>query len=115
MKDKLDITKYMNATASEIEGKVLDLKKSLMEARFAQANGSIKDTSVISRTRHAIATLLGYITNKKAPKAAAAKAPKAAKPKAEKPAAAKPADKKPAPAKKPAASAKKTKKEAKDA
>jgi len=85
MKDKLDITKYMNATASEIEGKVLDLKKSLMEARFAQANGSIKDTSVISRTRRAIATLLGYITNKKAPASAKAPKPKAEKPKAEKP------------------------------
>ena len=79
-KDKLDIAKYRNAPAAEIETKVLELKKVLMEARFALANGSIKDTSVVSRMRHAIATLSGYMTNKQAPKVAVSAKPK---PKAE--------------------------------
>ena len=86
MKDKLNMASYRNAAPAEIEAKVLELKKSLMEARFALANGSIKDTSVISRTRRAVATLLGYITNKQTPKAKT-KAEKPAKPAARKPAA----------------------------
>ena len=109
MKDKRDIAKYRNAPAAEIEAKVLELKKSLMEARFALANGSIKDTSVVSRMRHAIATLSGYATNKQAPKAKTEAKPKvkvAAPAKAAVPAKPKAAPKKPA--------TKKTK-EAKDA
>ena len=95
MKDKLDIAKLRNASPAEIEAKVLDLKKSLMEARFALANGSIKDTAAISRMRHAIATLKGYTTNKQTPKAPAAPKAKKAEP-APKP---KPAAKAPAPKK----------------
>ena len=86
MKDKLDIAKYRNATQTEVDAKLLALKKSLMEARFALANGSIKDTSIISRTRRAIATLLGYATNKQTPKAKTEKPAKSAKPAAQKPA-----------------------------
>ena len=97
MKDKLNIVKLRNSTPAEIEAKELELKKALMEARFALANGSIKDTSVISRMRRAIATLKGYATNKQTPKAKADKPAKSAKPVAEK----KTADaKKPAPVKK---------------
>ena len=63
MKDALDIKKLRKAKPEEIEARVLELKKTLMEKRFALANGSLKDTSSIAKARRAIATLKGYATN----------------------------------------------------
>ena len=70
MKDKLDIMKMRNAPPAEIEARILEFKKQLMDRRFALKVGSQKDTAELSRLRKAIATLKGFITNKKAPKAA---------------------------------------------
>ena len=63
MKDALDIKKLRKAKPEEVAARVLELKKTLMEKRFALANGSLKDTSSIAKARRAIATLKGYATN----------------------------------------------------
>jgi ribosomal protein L29 len=71
MKDTLGITKMRNASSAEIDARVLELKRSLMDRRFALKVGSVKDTSELAKIKRAIATLKGFVTNKKAPKAAA--------------------------------------------
>jgi ribosomal protein L29 len=77
MKDTFDIAKMRNASPAEIDARVLELKKSLMDRRFGLRVGSVKDTSELSKIKKAIAALKGFATNKKAP--GAGKQPAAAK------------------------------------
>jgi ribosomal protein L29 len=71
MKDKMEIAKFKSSDPASIEAKILELKKSLMEKRFALSNGTLPDTSSISKTRRAIAQLNTYLTQatKKKPEA----------------------------------------------
>jgi ribosomal protein L29 len=79
MKDTLSVMKMRNAPQAEIDARVLELKRSLMDRRFALKVGSVKDTSEIGKARRAIAALKGFATNKKAPAAAKSAAPSADK------------------------------------
>jgi len=83
MKDTLNIAKMRGASADEINARVLELKKSLMDKRFALSVGNLKDTSSIAKTKKAIAALKGYLSNKPKAKPAAAKEKKATKTKKE--------------------------------
>lgn len=63
MKDTKDISKLKTASKDEISSKVLDLKKELMSLRFQYTAGSLKDTSLLRKTKKAIAALKGFVTN----------------------------------------------------
>jgi ribosomal protein L29 len=70
MKDTLDTTKMRVAKPEEISARVLELKKSLMDKRFALKVGSVKDTSELGKIKRAVARLNGFITNRRVPAAA---------------------------------------------
>jgi ribosomal protein L29 len=76
MKDALNITKLKTASTDEIDARVMELKKDLMDKRFALSVGNLKDTSSVSKARRAIAALKGFASNKPKAKAAKAKATK---------------------------------------
>lgn len=63
MKDTKDILKLKTASKEEISSKVLDLKKELMNLRFAHNTGNLKDSSQLKKTKKSIATLKGFLTN----------------------------------------------------
>lgn len=63
MKDTKDILKLRSASKEEISSKILDLKKELMNLRFSLNTGNLKDTSLIRKTKKAIATLKGFLSN----------------------------------------------------
>ncbi len=63
MKDTKDILKLKTASKEEISSKILDLKKELMNLRFSLNTGNLKDSSAIRKTKKAIATLKGFLTN----------------------------------------------------
>ena len=65
MKDKMDIMKFKNLDSASIEAKIIDLKKALMEARFALASGQLADISKLSQMKKAIAQLNTFLTIKK--------------------------------------------------
>ncbi|MDR3126444.1 MAG: 50S ribosomal protein L29 [Rickettsiales bacterium] len=71
MKDKMEIAKFKSSDAASIKAKILELKRTLMEKRFALSNGTLPDTSSISNTRRALARLNTYMTQatKKKPEA----------------------------------------------
>jgi ribosomal protein L29 len=55
----------------EINARVLELKKDMMDKRFALSVGNLKDTSSVAKTRKAIARLKGFVSNKPKAKPAA--------------------------------------------
>ena len=63
MKSKQDILKLRTASKEEVSSKILDLKKELMNLRFQHTTGSLKDSSLLRKTKKAIATLKSFLTN----------------------------------------------------
>ncbi len=63
MKSKQDILKFKTASKEEISSKVLDMKKELMNLRFQHSTGNLKDSSLLRKTKKAIATLKSFLTN----------------------------------------------------
>ena len=60
MKDKMEIGRFKSAPPAEIGAKVMELKRGLMNARFALASGNMKDTSSMRKTKKAVARLKTY-------------------------------------------------------
>ncbi len=65
MKSKQDILKLKTASKEEVSSKILDLKKELMNLRFQHTTGSLKDSSLLRKTKKSIAMLKGFLTNTK--------------------------------------------------
>ena len=63
MKSKQDILKFKTASKEEVSSKILDLKKDLMNLRFQHTTSSLKDSSLLRKTKKAIATLKSFLTN----------------------------------------------------
>ena len=63
MKSKENILKFKTANKEEVSSKILDLKKELMNLRFQHTTGSLKDSSLLKKSKKAIATLKGFLTN----------------------------------------------------
>lgn len=63
MKSKENIFKLKTASKEEVSSKILDLKKELMNLRFQHTTGSLKDSSLLRKTKKSIATLKGFLTN----------------------------------------------------
>ena len=63
MKSKENILKFKTANKEEVSSKILDLKKELMNLRFQHTTGSLKDSSLLKKTKKSIATLKGFLTN----------------------------------------------------
>ncbi|MDR1009181.1 MAG: 50S ribosomal protein L29 [Rickettsiales bacterium] len=60
MKDKMDIGKFKASSAADIGAKVVELKRDIMNARFALSAGNLKDTSSVGKAKKAVARLNTY-------------------------------------------------------
>lgn len=63
MKSKEEIMNLKSSSKDEIVSKILDLKKNLMNLRFQNAGSTLKDFSLIKKTKKNIARLKGFLTN----------------------------------------------------
>ena len=61
MKKNNDILNMKSATPDEINAKVLELRRELMQSRFSLFSGQLKNTSVMKNIRKSIARLLTYL------------------------------------------------------
>lgn len=63
MKSKQEIMKFKTVSKEEVSSKILDMKKELMNLRFQHTTGSLKDSSLLRKTKKSIATLKSFLTN----------------------------------------------------
>lgn len=60
-----DVLKLKNASADEINTKIVELKKDLMKLRFQLVAGQLKDVTAIKNIRRNIARLKTFLNAKK--------------------------------------------------
>ena len=65
MKLKEEVLKLKSLSKDEILSNILNLKQELMNLRFQNASSTLKDTSLIKKTKKKIAMLKGFLTNSK--------------------------------------------------
>lgn len=65
MKLKEEMLKLKSLSKDEILSNILNLKQELMDLRFQNASSTLKDTSLIRKTKKKIAMLKSFLTNGK--------------------------------------------------
>ena len=63
MKLKEEMLKLKSLSKDEILSNILTLKQELMDLRFQNASSTLKDTSLIRKTKKKIAMLKSFLTN----------------------------------------------------